>query len=225
MAAASTSPITAVATPRPDRHRATPRKVFAGLVQETGFGAAGRRYRSVHVSTRVPAAALHAVRIAIALALLVGVIAVQAVAGPAGPAGAAPNNYVTMPDGVQIAINVRLPDGYQAGRRYPTVFEMSGYDGGSADGGTAPQRLRSASDVPLLPSDDSRQLTDRFNTQYVTIHASVRGTGCSGGEFDLFSRKSAEDGKYIIDQWIAEQPWSNGDVASSATPTAASPGS
>jgi putative CocE/NonD family hydrolase len=41
----------------------------------------------------------------------------------------------------------------------------------------------------------------------------VRGTGCSGGEFDLFSWKSAEDGRFIVDEWIPAQPWSNGDVA------------
>jgi hypothetical protein len=127
-------------------------------------------------------------------------------------ATAAPNNYVTLPDGVQIAINVRLPDGYTDGRRYPTVFEMSGYDGGSADGGTLLNDL-GLSAVPVLPHDDSRQLTERFNREYVTVHASVRGTGCSGGEFDLFSSQSTEDGKYIIDEWIAEQPWSNGNVA------------
>lgn len=134
-----------------------------------------------------------------------------AVAVLASPAQAAPNNFVTMPDGVEIAINVRLPDGYVPGHQYPTIFEMSGYDGGSADGGTLMTDLGLQS-LGLL-ADDSRQLTDKFNLQYVTIHASVRGTGCSSGEFDLFSWKSAEDGKYIIDQYIAQQPWSNGDVA------------
>lgn len=144
----------------------------------------------------------------LALGLMVGAL----VAVPAQEAAAAPNNFVTMPDGVQIAINVRLPDGYQSGHRYPTLFEMSGYDGGSADGGTLLNDF-GLSDVPVLPSDDSRQLTVRFNQEYVTVHASLRGTGCSGGEFDLFSYKGAEDGKYIIDQYIAQQPWSNGDVA------------
>jgi uncharacterized protein len=131
---------------------------------------------------------------------------------PLHEATAAPNNYVTMPDGIDIAINVRLPEGYQPGRRYPTVFEMSGYDGGSAVGHTMVSDL-GLQGLPVLPADDSRQLTDRFNKEYVTIHASVRGTGCSGGEFDLFSPTAAEDGKYIIDQWIPNQPWSNGDVA------------
>jgi putative CocE/NonD family hydrolase len=145
--------------------------------------------------------------------LLVGALLVGILTTVAAPdATAAPNNFVTMPDGIDIAINVRLPDGYVAGREYPTLFEMSGYDGGSAQGGTLLNDF-GLQQVPVLPSSDSRQLTDKFYDDYVTIHASVRGTGCSGGEFDLFSTKSAEDGKYIIDHWIPDQPWSNGKVA------------
>jgi uncharacterized protein len=158
----------------------------------------------------VPTRARRSRPVLLALAFVLGVLVVETGTGP--PAAAAPNQYVTMPDGIQIAINVRLPDGYVPGRQYPTVFEMSGYDGGSADGGTLVNDF-GLSSVPLLPSDDSRQLTELFNGQYVTVHASVRGTGCSGGEFDLFSWRSAEDGKYLIDQYIARQPWSNGDVA------------
>ena len=48
--------------------------------------------------------------------------------------------------------------------------------------------------------------------RYVTVLASVRGTGCSSGEFDLFSWRSALDGKEVIDKWIAKQPWSDGNV-------------
>jgi hypothetical protein len=51
-------------------------------------------------------------------------------------AAAAPTGYVTMTDGVSIAVNVRMPTNHVPGLRYPTVFEMSGYDGGSANGGT-----------------------------------------------------------------------------------------
>ncbi|MDP9389141.1 MAG: CocE/NonD family hydrolase, partial [Actinomycetota bacterium] len=130
------------------------------------------------------------------------------------PGRAAPNQFVTVSDGVQIAVNVRLPDGYVPGRRYPTVFEMSGYDGGSAEDGTLARDLARATGVEGLPlQDDSRQLTRMFNAQYATVHASVRGTGCSSGEFDLFSWRSALDGREVIDGWIAAQPWSNGDVA------------
>lgn len=132
------------------------------------------------------------------------------------PTTASPNQYVTMPDGIRIAVNVRLPDNYVPGQKYPTLFEMSGYDGGGAEDGTLskdiarnlpPQAGRS---LPL--QEDSRQLSRRFNADYVTVHASVRGTGCSGGEFDLFSWDAAHDGRYIIDHWIPAQAWSNGDV-------------
>jgi putative CocE/NonD family hydrolase len=146
-------------------------------------------------------------KLLVVLALLVAALVIAPT-----KAHGAPNNYVTLPDGTQIAVNVRLPDNYVAGSKYPTLFEMSGYDGGSAQGGTLLNDF-GLQDVPVLPASDSRQITERFNGQYVTIHASVRGTGCSSGEFDLFSGQSAEDGKYIIDQWIPNQSWSNGNVA------------
>lgn len=140
--------------------------------------------------------------------------ALPTVRAPAGRA--APNGFVTMADGVEIAVNVRLPDGHVPGRRHPTVFEMSGYDGGSADDGTLVRDAVAGSPLPLpgLPAqEDSRRLTRMFRSDYATVHASLRGTGCSGGEFDLFSWQSALDGREVIDGWIARQPWSNGDVA------------
>lgn len=140
------------------------------------------------------------------------------------PAPAAPNQYVTLSDGTSIAINIRCP-GLEAtapdpitgacpgGGKFPTIFEMSGYDGGSAQGRTLSgefgDRFGYGPYAPL--ADDSRQLTEYFNLQYVTVHASVRGTGCSGGEFDLFSSRSALDGYELI-EWIAGQPWSNQKV-------------
>lgn len=129
-----------------------------------------------------------------------------------GVSQAAPNGYVEMSDGTLIAINVRMPDDFEEGSRYPTIFEMSGYDGGSAQGRTLSGDVADETGLDFLPlQDDSRQLTKFFNEDYVTIHASVRGTGCSGGEFDLFSWRSALDGREVI-EWIARQPWSNGRV-------------
>ena len=37
---------------------------------------------------------------------------------PAAPASASPNTFVTMSDGVQIALNVRMPKNYQDGGAY-----------------------------------------------------------------------------------------------------------
>lgn len=121
------------------------------------------------------------------------------VAAPA-PADASPNAFIEMSDGVVIALNIRMPDDFQKGRSYPTIFEMSGYDGAASDG-----------DEPPLAGEGSRVLTKQFNKDYVTIHASVRGTGCSGGEFDLFSWRSALDGHEIV-EWIDDQPWSDGQI-------------
>jgi putative CocE/NonD family hydrolase len=133
--------------------------------------------------------------------------------GASGPASAAPNGYVRMSDGTLIAVNVRMPDGFVEGKQYPTIFEMSGYDGGSAVGQTLMGDIADVfgyqGEVPLR--EDSRQVTKFFNPNYVTVHASVRGTGCSGGDFDLFSWQSALDGRELI-EWIAQQPWSNGRV-------------
>ncbi len=112
---------------------------------------------------------------------------------------ATPTHYVRMSDGVRIAVNVRMPNDYDKDKRYPAIFEMSGYDGGSADG-------RDPSG-----GEGSRGLTKIFYDDYVTVHASVRGTGCSGGEFDLFSWRSALDGRELV-EWVAHQKWSNGDV-------------
>ena len=152
----------------------------------------------------------------VGLALAGPLVAVTSTAVHPEAALAAPTGYVTMSDGTSIAVNVRMPTNYVAGRRYPTIFEMSGYDGGSANGGTLAKdvglgNIPGASSLPI-PIEDSRQLTDVFNGDYVTVHASVRGTGCSSGEFDLFSPRSALDGKEIIDNWIPKQAWSNGDV-------------
>src|SRR5687767_6974442 len=119
---------------------------------------------------------------------------------PATPAAASPNTFLEMSDGVSIALNIRMPDDFKKGQKYPTIFEMNGYDGGSSDG-----------DEPEPALEGSRVLSKQFYDDYVTVHASVRGTGCSGGEFDLFSWRSALDG-YEIVEWINEQPWSDGEI-------------
>jgi hypothetical protein len=159
---------------------------------------------------------------------LLGVVAALALVGPlssvARPdvAAAAPTGYVTMSDGVSIAVNVRMPTNYVPGLRYPTVFEMSGYDGGSANGGTLAKDVGVPPGTPV-PVDDSRQLTDYLNGEYVTVHASVRGTGCSSGEFDLFSWRSALDARRSSTTGSRTSRGRTAPSASSATRTGVSP--
>lgn len=97
--------------------------------------------------------------------------------------------YVTVSDGVPISIQVVYPEGFVPARKYPTVFEMDGYDGSSGLGGTR-----------------------EFQREYVSVRASARGSGCSGGKFDLLSERTARDGYDIIESWVVRQRWSNGKV-------------
>ena len=142
--------------------------------------------------------------------------------GPVPPPG---TQYVAMSDGTLMAVSVHFPEGYVEGRRYPVVFEMSGYDGSEARGRTLIGEGADAAWVPatgepfqepvetgLAITSDSRQLTEMFSDAYVVVHASVRGTGCSGGEFDLYSWRSNIDG-YELVEWAARQGWSNGRVS------------
>ena len=130
----------------------------------------------------------------------------------AAPASAAPTHYVKTTDGASIAINVKVPP-HCLVNKCPTFFEMSGYESGSDEGKT-PARPPCRPDRPAVPAADRHAGRTRVQVddRYVTVLASVRGTGCSSGEFDLFSWRSALDGKEVIDKWIAKQPWSNGNV-------------
>ncbi|MGH3440848.1 MAG: CocE/NonD family hydrolase [Nitriliruptorales bacterium] len=130
------------------------------------------------------------------------------------PAAASPTRYVEMSDGVPIAVNVVVPEHCTEAAPCPTILEMAGYENGSADGKTPSGDVAEITGLPLPLQDGSRASHSVFfDDRYVTIQASVRGTGCSGGEFDLFSWRSALDGRELIDDWIVHQPWSNGEVA------------
>ncbi|MFN2589053.1 MAG: CocE/NonD family hydrolase [Actinomycetota bacterium] len=56
-------------------------------------------------------------------------------------------------------------------------------------------------------------LDDHFTCEgYAVIGLNIRGTGCSGGDFDYFEPRQAEDGREAI-EFLVKQPWSNGRVA------------
>ena len=100
--------------------------------------------------------------------------------------------HATMSDGVKIALAVGYPKGFDPedqNKKWPTVFEMSGYQ------------------AATKPAEQQY-----FDGLYVTVNASLRGTGASGGRFSVFSDRSTTDGHEIIEEWIVKQPWSNGKV-------------
>ncbi|MEA2497965.1 MAG: uncharacterized protein QOH26_370 [Actinomycetota bacterium] len=174
-------------------------------------------------------AAVRSLRMTVAL-VAVATLAALLVPAPAegslGPYSGGPTHYFTSSDGDDIALTVVLPDGYKKGKRYPTILEMAGYENGSssADGRTmlgqtkdfmcgfgSPEQC--PEEEPPL-ADDSHHGTSafRYDQDYVSVHASLPGTGCSSGEFSLYSRQDAKAGAELIDEWIPKQDWSNGKV-------------
>ncbi|MCU1499430.1 MAG: Cocaine esterase [Acidimicrobiales bacterium] len=94
--------------------------------------------------------------------------------------------YVTMRDGVKLSVNVRLPGPASAGP-YPTVVEYSGYD-------------------PSDPAAEEPGSMIAGLLGYATVGVNMRGTGCSGGAFDVFNTAQQVDG-YDAVEAIARQPW------------------
>jgi len=117
-------------------------------------------------------------------------------------------NYVRMRDGITIAATVRLPPGKTlADGPFPTVIEYSGY------GTAAPHSLidalegKAPSSDPLLP--DTSTVVGSVIAPilgFATVSVQMRGTGCSGGAFDLFGLPSDYDG-YDVIQAVGAQPW------------------
>jgi hypothetical protein len=96
--------------------------------------------------------------------------------------------YMTTRDGVLLSTMVRLPGPADKGP-YPTVIEYSGYDPANPEwGGTsASSRIANA-------------------LGYATVGVNIRGTGCSGGSFQLWEDPQATDG-YDAVEAVAAQPW------------------
>ena len=100
--------------------------------------------------------------------------------------------YATMSDGVKIALAIGYPKGFDPEdqtKKFPAVLEMSGY----------PRQTKPAPHEP-------------YAGLYITVNASLRGTGASEGEFSYMRERSIRDGYEIIEEWIVKQPWSNGKV-------------
>ena len=97
--------------------------------------------------------------------------------------------YIETRDGTLLAATVRFPAGPGP---YPTVVEYSGY--AVADpGSTEPTSLLAG----VLG--------------YATVGVNMRGSGCSGGVFDLFDLPTTADG-YDIIETVAAQSWVKGKV-------------
>ena len=105
---------------------------------------------------------------------------------------------IRMRDGVEIATRIYRPAGPGP---FPVLYAASPYRYDNNELPATPQFLwRETGPIEWYVEQG-----------YAYVHADVRGTGMSGGEFGLFS--AAEQGDhYDIIEWIASQTWSNGKV-------------
>ena len=107
--------------------------------------------------------------------------------------------YVVMRDGVRIACRIYRPD---AEGRFPTLFAPSPYQYDTDDIPHSSLFLwREVGPVPWYVREHG----------YAYVHADVRGSGKSGGEYGMMTREEQRD-SYELIEWIGRQPWSNGNV-------------
>jgi uncharacterized protein len=125
-------------------------------------------------------------------------------------------NYITMRDGIQLAATVRFPYGETCSATVPcpTVIEYSGYDtAGPTD--PIPYYIAQALGTTCTDCGDPNLLPDSATAVgsvlarmvgFATVSVQMRGTGCSGGAFDLFGYPSDYDA-YDAVEIVAHQPW------------------
>ncbi len=121
-------------------------------------------------------------------------------------------NYVKMRDGVEIAMTVRLPIGQTIENGpFPTIIEHSGY--GTAAPGDLLSSLFGGSGNGLPAPDTATVIGSALAPLlgYASVSMQMRGSGCSGGAYDLFGLPTTYDGYDAIEA-VAAQDWVKGKV-------------
>jgi hypothetical protein len=121
-------------------------------------------------------------------------------------------NYIPMRDGIALAATVRLPAGKTSLRQgpFPTLIEYSGY-GTAAPGSLLDSELGTYKGNPALLPDTATVVGAvlALTLGFAVVSLQMRGTGCSGGAFDLFGPSEPTDG-YDAIQEVAAQSWAKG---------------
>lgn len=118
--------------------------------------------------------------------------------------------YVTMRDGVEIAVDVWLPPQHRQGDRWPALMKTTRYWRTNQWG----WGLRGLLALHLMRVEklvDTQR--DYFNRQgFVVLKVDARGSGASGGRrvVEYSPDEVADLGE--VAAWAARQPWSNGRV-------------
>lgn len=103
------------------------------------------------------------------------------------------SRYLTMDDGVRIAITVHVPAGLRNGETVPTILELTRY--WREDGGGVPYPIERA-----------------VERGFAYVVMDERGTGASFGTWPwALTDRALDDAGQVMD-WVSAQPWSNGAV-------------
>ena len=118
--------------------------------------------------------------------------------------------YIKMRDGVQIAVDVWLPQDYRAGQRLPVLLRTTRYGRDGQFGWAYRLAVALKQADPHGPGDAQ---TDYLNQRhFVVIVGDARGSGASGGHRETeFSREEISDLGELVN-WAANQTWSNGRI-------------
>ena len=131
-------------------------------------------------------------------------------------------NYVTVRDGIKLAMTVRPPLGVSAAQfdaavaagtaKYPTFLEYSGYQtaapGNLLDSFLNPSAAGPAALLPATSTAVGAAIGPMLGFAVVSVQ--MRGSGCSGGAFDLFGLPTTYDG-YDAVEAVAAQSWVKGN--------------
>jgi hypothetical protein len=117
--------------------------------------------------------------------------------------------YVTMRDGIRLAVDIELPKGLPADEKIPAILQQTRYWRNSELKPPLSWFHLSANDLPSSIKKMKRFFIDRG---YAVVTVDVRGTGASFGAWQYpWEDASVEDAREIVD-WIIAQSWSNGCV-------------
>jgi putative CocE/NonD family hydrolase len=120
------------------------------------------------------------------------------------------SRYVTMRDGVEIAVSIHLPRDLKAGERVPVLMRTTRY-WREPQIGLAMRMLIALHQAN--PHDLEDIQTAYFNQRhFAVVVADARGSGASGGSraIEFSPAEVADIGE--VAAWTAQQPWSNGRV-------------
>ncbi len=112
------------------------------------------------------------------------------------------SQYLTMRDGIRIAIDVIRPaqGGKVAEEKLPVIWSHTRYRRATLRDG----KVYSVVDSPLYQSF--------IRSGYILANADVRGSGASFGSWrGIFTPEESRDA-YEITEWLATQPWCDGNV-------------